>query len=147
MPHVPKLVLLGVFSAALLGEAAVLYFVDNATLRLYAGLALFILIGWMFAKTPVSEVISNLPEQLKRRRYPRMRKQVQLLLEEVRRLNWMAVDGHRGFRNRDEALTEMDAIEDRMRDIVGEIRREAGVASDEPDQEPAPQDEAPGSTP
>ena len=43
----------------------------------------------------------------------------------------MAVDGERGFRDRKEAEAEMDAIEGRMRDLVTEIRHEAGRASDE----------------
>jgi len=138
MPHAPKVVLLGVLSAALLLEGAVLYFMEDPTLRLYVGLALFLLIGWMLASTQVAEVIGDLPERIRQRRNPKMRAQVKLLLAEVSRLNGMAVDGHRGFRERKEAVAEMDAIEERMTDLVGEIRREAGVVSDEHDPGPAP---------
>ena len=84
----------------------------------------------MFARTQVAEAISDLPISRKRQ-YPKMRAQVVLLLAEVRRLNWMAVDEDRGFRGRDEAVAEMDAIEGRMRDLITEIPREAGRASDE----------------
>ena len=136
MPRAPKAVLLGVLFAALLLEGAVLYFMEDRTVRLYVGLALFLLIGWMLASAEVAEVIHGLPEKFKQRRYPRMRARVKLLLAEVRRLNWMAVDGHRGFRERKDAVAEMDAIEERMKDLVSEIRAEAGVVSDEPD--PAP---------
>ncbi len=138
MPRAPKVVLLGVLSAALLLEGAVLYFMEDPTLRLYVGLALFLLIGWMLASTQVAEVIGDLPERIRQRRHPKMRAQVRLLLAEVSRLNGMAVDGRRGFRERKEAVAEMDASEERMRDLVSEIRREAGVVSDQHDRGPAP---------
>ena len=130
MQLVPRVVLLGALFTALLLEAAVIYFLDDRSLRLSVGLALLLLIAWMFARTQVAEVISDLPISRKRH-YPKMRAQVVLLLAEVRRLNWMAVDEDRGFRGRDEAVAEMDAIEGRMRDLITEIRREAGRASDE----------------
>ncbi len=138
MQRAPKVVLLAVLAATLFMEAAVLYFMEDPTVRLYVGLALFVLIGWMFASSQVAEVISRIPEPLKPRRYPRLRARVDLLLVEVRRLNGIAVDGHRGFRDPKEAVAEMDAIEERMRDLVSEIRREAGVVSEEPDLVPAP---------
>ncbi len=145
MQRAPKVVLLAVLAATLFMEAAVLYFMEDRTVRLYVGLALFVLIGWMFASSQVAEVISRIPTPFKPRRYPRLRARVELLLVEVRRLNGIAVDGHRGFRDPSEAVTEMDAIEERMRDLITEIRREAGVASDEagvasdePDPVPAP---------
>ena len=138
MPRAPKVVLLGVLFTALLLEAAVLYFMDDRTVRLFVGLALFLLIGWMFASSQVAEVIGSLPGDVRRRRYRRLRAQVELLLAEVRRLNWMAVDRDSGVRDRKDAVAEMDAIEERMRDLVSEIRRQAGVASDEPDPGPVP---------
>ncbi len=141
MPRAPKVVLLGVLSVALLLEGAVLYFMEDPNLRLYVGLALFLLIGWMLASTQVAEVIGDLPERIRQRRHPKMRAQVKLLLAEVSLLNGMAVDGQRGFRERKEAVAEMDAIEERMKDLVTEIRCYAGVISDEHDPAPAP-DEA-----
>jgi hypothetical protein len=53
------------------------------------------------------------------------------LLAEIRRLNWIAVDVERGFRTRDRALREMDAIEERLRGLIAEIRGTAGQMSDE----------------
>ncbi len=102
--------------------------------------------GWAFsspspgcsARTNVAEVISELPRPFKPCRYPKMRPQVRLLLAQVRRLHWTAVDGRRGFKNSKEAVAEMDAIEQRMMDIVTRIRREAVVVSDELDPVPAP---------
>ena len=140
----PKVVLLGVLSITLLMEAAVLYFMEDQTVRLYVGLALFVLIGWMLSSAQVAEVIGDLPERIRPRRYPRMRAQVMLLLAEVRRLNWLAVDGNRQFRNSAEVVSEMDAIEERMKGLVSEIRREAGVVSHEPDPGPAPDEPSEG---
>lgn len=138
MPRAPKVVLFGVLSAALLLEGAVLYFMEDPTPRLYVGLALFLLIGWMLASSQVAEVIGDLPGPTRQRRYPKMRAQVKLLLAEVSLLNGMAVDGQRGFRERKEAVAEMDAIEERMKDLVTEIRCYAGVVSDEHDPGPMP---------
>ncbi len=138
MPRAPKVVLLGVLFTALLLEAAVLYFMDDRTVRLFVGLALFLLIGWMLASSQIAEVIGDLPGPTRQRRHPKMRAQVKLLLAEVGRLNGMAVDGHRGFRERKEAVAEMDAIEARMTELVSEIRREAGVVSEELDPGPMP---------
>jgi hypothetical protein len=61
----------------------------------------------------------------------RLRRRVDQLLEEVRRLNWLAVDADRGFRAREEAIAEMDAIEARLREIIAEIRKAAGEISPE----------------
>ena len=107
-------------------------------MRLYVGLGLLFPIAWMFARTNVAQVISELPGTLRPRRYLKMRAQVRLLLAQVRRLHWTAVDGQRGFNNSKEAVAEMDAIEERMMDIVARIRREAVVVSDELDPVPAP---------
>jgi len=47
-------------------------------------------------------------------------------LEEIKRLNWLAVDADRGVRDRDELLREMDAIEDRLNGMIEGIREVAG---------------------
>ena len=130
MQNVPRFLLIGALFIAVLLEGGVIYFLDDRSLRLYVGLGLLLPIAWMFARTRVAEVIS--PMFLRRRQYSKMRAQVVLLLAEIRRLNWTAVDADRGFRSGDEALAEMDAIEGRLGDIIAEIRREAGRASDEP---------------
>ena len=60
-----------------------------------------------------------------------LRSHVVLLLEHVRRLNWVAVDAERGFRDRDEAMREMDAIESEIRDMISDVRKAAGRPSAE----------------
>ena len=61
-----------------------------------------------------------------RRRFLRLRRTVQSLIAEVRRLNWIAVDVERGYRSREAAAQEMDASEQRLLNLVREIRTTAG---------------------
>ncbi len=60
----------------------------------------------------------------------RLRSQVQQLLAEIRRLNWMAVDAERGFRSRKQATQEMDLIEERLKQLIAEVRGLAGQTSE-----------------
>jgi hypothetical protein len=48
------------------------------------------------------------------------------MLEEIKRLNWLAVDAGRGTQDRDELLRKMDAIEDRLNGMIEGIREVAG---------------------
>lgn len=127
-----SLQLVALFAAFLL-EAAVLYFPTDGTVRLWVGLLLIVPIAWIVARTGVVEMIAEFPDAVKKRRFTGLRKHVVQLLDEIRRLNWMAVDAERGFRNREEAMREMDAIEARLGGIISEIRQAAGQRSPEPD--------------
>ena len=62
-----------------------------------------------------------------------LRSQVVVLLEHVRRLNWIAVDAERGFRDRDDAMREMDEIEAEIRGMISEVREAAGRANSAPE--------------
>ncbi len=137
MQSAPKFVTLGALFTTLLLEGGVLFFMDDPSMRLYVGLALFLVIGWMLSSSQVAEVMDELPDQIRRRRYPRLRAKVQLLLAEVRRLHWTAVDRDRGVRSQIDAVAEMDIIEERMRHLLLEIRVEAGVPSEEADPGPS----------
>lgn len=126
--------------AAAVGEAVVLYFVDDPITRLGAGLFLLAPIVWSAARVGVMDLISQTPaERVQKRRFVLLRSQVQQLLDEIRRLNWMAVDAERGFRNREAASREMDAIEGRLKALIEQIRSTAGQMSAE--EEAAPQSE------
>jgi hypothetical protein len=112
---------------ALAGEAFVLYFVDNPPLRLVLGLLLLAVIVWASARLGVVDLLTQSPVRpVHERRFVRLRSQVQKLLAEIRRLNWMAVDAERGFRSREQAMQEMDAIEERLKEMIAEIRSTAG---------------------
>ncbi len=70
-------------------------------------------------------------DKVHKRRFVALRGQVGQLLDEIRRLNWMAVDAERGFRSREAALQEMDRIEGRLKALIQEIRITAGQMSAE----------------
>jgi len=126
MPRRPTLEVV-ILIAALIADAAVLYFGRDAAARLSLGLLLLAPIVWASARLGVVELIMQSPaERVQKRRFVRLRSQVQQLLDEIRRLNWMAVDAERGFRSREKALDEMDAIEDRLKTLIQEIRSTAG---------------------
>ncbi len=131
MPLRPALDIL-VLVAALVAEGVVLYFVDSPATRLGLGLALLAPIVWTSSRIGLLELITHTAtERVYKRRFIRLRAQVQQLLDEIRRLNWMAVDAERGFRDRDQALQEMDVIEKRLSDLIQRIRSTAGQISAE----------------
>ncbi len=121
-----------VLVVALVGQAVVLYYVDTPLTRLSFGLFLLAPIVWASSRLGILELITHTrAERVYKRRFVRLRSQVQQLLDEVRRLNWMAVDADRGFRNRKQALKEMDRIEERLRELIQQIRDAAGKISAE----------------
>ena len=126
MQRLLKSLYLGTLGFAVFLEAAVLYFLENPAQRLALGLVVLLPITWMIARTRVVEAISELPTVIRRRQYSEMRAHVVAFMDEVKRLNWMAVDGDRGFRSQDEATREMDAIEKRLLGLVSEIRATSG---------------------
>lgn len=123
--------------AALIANGAVLYFGTDPAARLSLGLLLLALVVWAASKLGVVDLVTQLPaERVHKRRFTRLRSQVQQLLDEIRRLNWMAVDAERGFRSRETALGEMDRIEGRLKDLIEEIRSTAGQMSTETESPP-----------
>ncbi len=131
--------------AALIGDAVVLYFGDDPATRLALGLVLLIPIVWSSARLGVVDLVTESREdRVHRRRFVRLRAQVQQLLDEIRRLNWMAVDAERGFRDRETAAEEMDAIEDRLKDMIADIRSTAGQMTPESERASVREGEPPG---
>ena len=118
---------------AFLVEAAVLYFVDEPMTRAVVGMLLIIPIVWIVARTNTVETISEIPDRNKKRHFKGLRSRVAQLLDEIRRLNGMAVDAERGFRDRDQAMREMDRIESHLKEIISEIRNAAGQSEAEPE--------------
>lgn len=119
--------------AAFLVEAAVLYLVDDPMVRAVAGVLLIFPILWIVGRTRMVETISEFPDSDKKRHFKGLRARVAQLLDEIRRLNWMAVDAERGFRDHDQAMREMDRIERRLKEIISEIRSLAGQSEEEPE--------------
>ncbi len=119
---IAAIMLLGV-----VGEAVVLFFVDDAVLRLRAGMFLLAMIawplyyaGWRFPSGDA--VLAEHP----RRRFGRLRRWTRELLREISRLNWTVIDVNRGFRDRETAKEEIAAIETRLFEIIEEIKDAAG---------------------
>ncbi|UCC48045.1 MAG: hypothetical protein JSV41_11275 [Gemmatimonadota bacterium] len=116
--------------AAVVAEVAVLLAVEDRMARVSLGLLLLAPIVWASARVGVLELVTQSPaERVHKRRFVRLRSQVQQLLDEIRRLNWMAVDAERGFRSREKALQEMDRIEERLKELIADIRSTAGQIS------------------
>jgi hypothetical protein len=115
-------------------DALVLYFLNDAAPRLIIGLLLVPIILWSGVRFEITAMDANQPRGAPRGRvFRELRSQVALLLEQIRRLNWIAVDAERGFRNQDQALSEMDEIEDKIREIITDVRRAAGRPTVEPE--------------
>ena len=128
---------------ALIVQGVVLYTIEAPQTRLIIGLALLDVIDWSAARLSVSELMPDArARKLNQRKFVRLRSQVGQLLDEIRRLNWMAVDAERGFRSRETAVREMDQIEDRLKELIEEIRGVAGEMSFEEDVQVAAEDGA-----
>ena len=99
--------------------------------RAVVGVLMILPIVWIVARTGTVEMITEIPVGIKQRHFKGVRTRVVQLLDEIRRLNWLAVDAERGFRDKDEAMHEMDRIESRLKEIISEIRQSAGQSSGE----------------
>ena len=109
------------------GEAVVLFFVDDSVLRLRVGMLLLAMIAWPLfyaaRRFPAGDaVLAEHP----RRRFGRLRRWTRELLREISRLNWTVVDVNRGFRDRAASKEEIAAIETRLFEIIQEIKDAAG---------------------
>ena len=116
------------------GEALILFLGTDPVLRLRVGMFLLALIAWpiFYAARhfPAGDAILGEPP---RRRFTRLRRWTRELLREISRLNWTVVDVDRGFRNREAAKIEIDAIETRLYEIIEEIKDAAGHPDVEPE--------------
>jgi len=112
--------------------AMLLYFPMDASVRLIIGLLLLPLMLWLGIRMEISGQ-TNDQWATRGRVFRELRFQVVLLLEHVRRLNWIAVDAERGFRDPEEAVREMDLIEAEIRSIITDVRAAAGRPTAHPE--------------
>jgi hypothetical protein len=123
--------------------AAIVMIYDSASPgRTLLGGALLAVIVWTSAQIPLVQLIRETMTNRPRRRFFQLRSQTVQLLAEIRRLNGIAEDEKRGFRDQRTAELEMEAIDTRMRELLAGIREAAGVTSVE---DQAEKSEAPGS--
>ncbi len=122
---------------ALIITTVLIYQGDSPLLRSGLGVALLAIIVWTSTQLPKAEQTSWTTPEGPRRRFHRLRSQTVQLLAEIRRLNGIAEDEKRGFRDQRTAELEMETIEARMRELLGGLRAAAGVTD--------PEDQANGS--
>jgi hypothetical protein len=127
-------------AGALFLALAVLAF-DQPALR--AAVAVVVFIGAFIMARPREEspVENPLLEQLRthkdgldRRKYGRLRSTTERLLDNVRQMNKIAIDGREGRLSPRHAHAELDRLAAIMRDVIDEIRKAAGVPT--PAEEP-----------
>jgi len=56
------------------------------------------------------------------------------ILEDIKRLNWLAVDAKRGVRKDEDIAADLEAVKRRLHELVDQIPAAAGLG------EPAPED-------
>ncbi len=125
---------LTILISAVLLNAAVLYFPVEPAIRLITGLLLVPIMLWAGIRYEITAMVATESRWTSRGRVFRdLRSQVVVLLEHVRRLNWIAVDADRGFRDKDEPMREMDEIEEEIRGMISSVRKAAGRANSAPE--------------
>lgn len=125
--------------AAVLGQTVATAWLDSTVLRVCVVLGLGAVAIWWSVQlagewTAVTgERLSGEERAVDHtpRRFTQLRGQVDRLLTDVRRLNWIAVDARLGFREEGDAHRELNEVEERMSMTVARIRNSAGV-SDRP---------------
>ncbi len=120
---------LGALLVAVLGELAVLVLVSAPLARAVGGMALAAVIVWLAMGLGAARVLQARRASGPIRRFDALRATVEEFLAEIRRLNWVAVIGERGFRDPETAERERGVIERRLHQLVDEIRDAAGRES------------------
>lgn len=136
-----RTILLAIILIVALIAAIVLIYDSARPGRTLLGGALLAIIVWTSAQIPVVQIIRETVTNRPRRRFHQLRSQTVQLLAEIRRLNGIAEDEKRGFRDQRTAELEMETIEARMRELLAGIQTAAGVTSPE---DQAKQSEAAG---
>ena len=131
---IQTIVLAFALAVAVIGFGLALYFVQDPASRVGAGLLFLAAIIWAAGRLRVVEIVLEsvrIEPVEERRKHRNLRATVDLLIDDVRRLNGLAIDANRGFRDRDEAMKEMESIESHMIDMIKQIRAKAGLTDQE----------------
>lgn len=131
---IQTIVLAIVLAVAVFGLGLALYFVQDPMSRVGAGLLFLAAIIWAAGRLRVVEIVLEtvrIDPVEERRRHRNLRATVDLLIDDVRRLNGLAIDAKRGFRDRAAAVKEMESIEGHMVDVIKQIRAKAGLTDQE----------------
>ena len=125
-----------VLATALFVYMYVLFILTDQVLPGILGLMILPPIIWATDALGLTEMIREMPtyQPPRHRSYTTLRSKVTLLLDVVRRINWLAVDLDRGFRGANEVEKEMDQSVELMKGLVDEIREVAGRTSVGPEE-------------
>ena len=126
-----------VFWGAVLVEFAALALVLTPNVRLAIGAAALVPLIWIPNRLAMLAASRGEVLQAKSRRFLRLRRLTEIMLEEVRRLNGLTVDARRGVRDVGKTENEIQGIESRLHSIVDELRGVAGVEGGHPATSPA----------
>ncbi len=113
--------------AGLAAMGAIIWYVEEPGLRLPLALLAMIPIMWALiwaSKKGLTEEFQ--PPPMHKRRYLKLRAKVKQMIDEVTRLHWTIVDGRRGLKPASQVQKEADVIEQRLHDMIGELRESAG---------------------
>jgi hypothetical protein len=90
-------------------------------------------------ENPLLDQLRSTQKGLDRRKYGRLRSTTDRLLENVRQMNRIAIDGREGRLSPRHAHAELERLAAVMRDIIDDCRKSAGVPTpvEEPDNGPA----------
>ena len=117
---------------ALVLGAAAMYVEMNPWLRMLVAALLLVPIIYGADGLGIPKLMNVLPDPaVRHRQFGVLRSQVMQLLDLVRRLNWLHVDLERRVRNEDDVKTEISQAEERLDEILAEIRSVAGQPSPE----------------
>ena len=131
---IQTIVLAIALAVAVIGLGLALYFVEDPATRVGAGLLFLAAIIWAAGRLRVVELVLEsvrIDPVEERRKHRNLRATVDLLISDVRRLNGLAIDATRGFRDRATAMKEMESIETHMIDVIKQIRAKAGLTDQE----------------
>jgi hypothetical protein len=119
------------------GEALVLYAVEDPVLRLRLGLLCIAFIAWPLAMAAWRPAISSTkdPEAPTNRRFYLLRRRVEEFLREVTRLNWLQLDANRDERTAEARREEIETVGADLHELLGEIIRAAGRPGAKPQSE------------
>ncbi len=93
-------------------------------------------------ENPLFEQLHSQQHGLDRRKYGKLRSTTEELLDVVRQMNRVAVEGREGKLSPRHTQAELDRLAAKLRDVVDEIRKSAGVPT--PLAEPSPRGSRPG---
>ncbi len=107
---------------------------DSTLVRVVAAVVIFVATVYMsrvreetIVENPLLDQLRDQQQGLDRRKYGRLRSSTDRLLDHVRRMNRIAIDGREGRMAPRHAQAEMDRLAALMKDAIDDIRKSAGV--------------------